>query len=178
MIAVKRWEGLASRGCRARNVTAALGGMKGMAALRMLDQVVQAVSAYLPADVRTIRTQLAARNGLYVWAVPSGIPDGVDYDFWSVSATESGGEIGQRGPWLPWGFGTWIPVPKRLRIRLEAISALETIQEAVQRVTSPWPAADTTVKARVEGNDVVVWFHSPSGQPLPPPVRLSLAQWT
>jgi hypothetical protein len=151
--------------------------MNGTAALRVLDQVLHAVAAFLPADVGTVRTRLGPFGGLYVWAVPSGVPD-VDFGFLRVTTTASGGEIGQGVTWLPWGFGTWIPVLRRLRIRLEAISALETIQEVVQTVVSPWPAAETTVRARVDGDDVLVWFYSPSGQELPPPVRLSLTQWT
>jgi hypothetical protein len=145
-------------------------------ALQVLDQAVEAVAAYLPPGVRTVRTQLAKPGGIYVWAVPSSIPEDVDYDFWGLSYNESGAEIGQRGPWLPWGFGTWVPMPRRLRIRVEAVDALQTIQEAVQRVSSPWPAPDAEVKARIEGDDVVVWFHGPSGHQLPPPILLNFAR--
>jgi hypothetical protein len=141
----------------------------------VLEQIVQAVAGFLPPGVRTVRTQLMEPGGLCVWAVPDAVPDDVDYTFWGVSANASGAEIGQRGPWLPWGCGSWIPAPRRRRIRLEAVDALETVQEAVRRIAPMWPALDAGVKARVEGDEVVVWFHSSSERQLPPPIRLSFA---
>lgn len=142
--------------------------MKGTAGLGLLDQVVQAVAGFLPPGVRTVRTQLTEFGGLCLWAVP----EDVDYDFWDGS----GVEVESRGVWLPWGFGVWVPVPRRVRIRLEAVDALENVQEALRRIVPTWPAADAEVKARVEGDDVVVWFHSPSGGQLPPPIRLSFGR--
>jgi hypothetical protein len=149
--------------------------MKGAAALALLDQVVRAVTGFLPPGVRTVRTQLTAFGGLRLWAVPDTVPEDVDYEFWGVSTDRSGFAVESRGIWLPWGFGIWVPVPRRVRIRLEAVDALETVQDAVRTIVPTWPAADAGVRARVEGDDVVVWFHSSAGGQLPPPIRLSFA---
>jgi hypothetical protein len=74
--------------------------------------------------------------------------------------------------WLPWGFGRWVPLPRRIRIRVEAVAALESIQHAVRMLDERWPASDAKVKARVQGDEVMVWFDSPAADLVPPPVRV------
>jgi hypothetical protein len=145
--------------------------MKGKPALRMLDAIVEAIAANLPASVRKVRTRLAEPGGLFVWAVPSAVPDEIDYEFWGGMSTDTEIGVGQRGIWLPWGYGTWLPLPGRLRKRLDAACALETVQEAVQVVEPSWPAPDATAKARVEGDETTVWFENASGQPVFPLIK-------
>ena len=81
----------------------------------------------------------------------------------------------QRGVASPFGLGTWIPfVPLGLRTRLEVADALESVQTAVPRVVSPWPASDAAVRTKLEGRDVLVWFQDLSGRPIFPASRIAL----
>jgi hypothetical protein len=146
--------------------------MKGVRAQELLDYLIEALHEYLPAGVRAVRTRVGVAGGLQIWAVPSKAPADVDYGFWDIRSEPTSGHVEQRGPWAPWGFGSWAPLPRRLRMRIDAVAALEIIQEAVQRVDPNWPAPDAKVKARPEHDQVLVWFHKPSGGSLPPPVRL------
>jgi hypothetical protein len=148
--------------------------VKGVPAQRLLDHVIGGLDGHLPGNVRTIRTRVGARGGLQVWPVPREAPD--DYGFWETAPREGElGRIEQRGTWLPWGFGSWLPLPRRARIRADAVGALETVREAVRNLDESWPSADATARAKVEGDEVVVWFETAVAASLPPPVRLPRA---
>jgi hypothetical protein len=149
--------------------------MKGVKAQELLDVMIEALHDHLPPGVRTVRTKVGVGGGLQIWPVPSGVPADVDYGFWDVRVEPTSGQVEQRGPWLPWGLGGWAWLPRRLRMRLAAVEALESIQEAVQGIEPTWPALDAKVKARVEQDQIVVWFHSLSGGALPPPLRLTIS---
>jgi hypothetical protein len=58
------------------------------------------------------------------------------------------------------GIGTWIPgLLGRLNTKVNAISALETIQEAVTDATGrPWPGPGYEVRAKVADASVYIWF--------------------
>lgn len=146
--------------------------MKGEKAQEVLDYLIGALHEHLPAGVRTVRTRVGTTGGLQIWPVPSSAPIDADYGFWDVLIEPQGGHVEQRGDWLPWGFGSWAPLPSRLRMRMDAAAALECIQEAVQRLDAEWPTPDAEVRARVDHDQVVVWFHDSSSGSLPPPVRM------
>jgi hypothetical protein len=146
--------------------------MKGVKAQELLEHMIEALHEHLPAGVRTVRTRVGVAGGLQIWPVPSAAPAEVDYGFWDIRSEPESGHVEQRGQWLPWGFGSWVPLPRRLSMRIDAVAALECIQEAVQRVDAAWPTPDATVHARAEYHQIVVWFHDPSGGSLPPPIRL------
>jgi hypothetical protein len=71
------------------------------------------------------------------------------------------------------GIGSWIPLPRAIRQRVEAADALELIREAVNRVAPAWPAPQSAAKARTDGNHVVVWFENTPGHPVFPKIRLT-----
>lgn len=143
---------------------------------RLLDHMIDALAGHLPTNVRTVRTRVGVAGGLQIWPVPSTVAADAQYGFWDdVDLGETGGRIEQRGNWLPWGFGAWVPLPRRVRMRVEAIAALESVQEAVRMLDERWPAPDAEVKARVQGDEVVVWFYSPAADSVPPPVRVPRA---
>ena len=60
-------------------------------------------------------------------------------------------------------------------MRLDAVAALESIQEAIRSLDDSWPAPDADVRARLQDADVVVWFHSPAGNRVPAPITLPRA---
>ncbi len=61
---------------------------------------------------------------------------------------------------LLFGIGSWIPgLPDRLNTKLNAISALETIQYAVADATGkPWPGPDYRARSTVAAASVSIWF--------------------
>ncbi|GAA2713804.1 hypothetical protein [Actinoplanes palleronii] len=151
--------------------------MKGIAGRRLLDRLIEALAGHLPAGVRSVDTRVGTGGGLQIWAVPSTAAPGEEYGFWDVSGGDGDVilSIGQRGVWLPWGLGSWVPMPRRTRVRGAAVAALEAIHEAVREVDERWPAPDAQVAARVEGDDVLVWFESRAAERVPPLVRLPLS---
>jgi hypothetical protein len=149
--------------------------MKGVKAQELLDYMIEALHEHLPAGVRAVRTRVGVAGGLQLWPVPSTAPVDVDYGFWDIRAEPEARYVEQRGHWLPWGFGSWVPLPRRLRMKIDAVAALECIQAAVQRVDATWPTPNAKVKARAEHDQIVVWFDHPSGGSMPPPVRLPTA---
>jgi hypothetical protein len=149
--------------------------VRGIAGCRLLDRLIEALDGHLPVGVRCVRTGVGVRGGLQIWAVPSAVAPDEEYGFWNTGGGNDFPRVEQRGVWLPWGFGSWLPMPRRIRARGEAAAALEGIHEAVRRLDERWPALDAQVIARVEGDDVVVWFESPAAEQVPPRVRLPLS---
>jgi hypothetical protein len=147
--------------------------MKGQPGLEVLQALIEGVQPYLPAGVATVRVRLTGTDGFQVWAVPSDLPEGVEYDFIEVRLTEGGGSLQNRGPESPFGLHTFLPVFGAARTRNEIADALGLIQEAVQRISGPWPEQNAVTKARSEGNDVLVWFQNRAGDRLLPDIRIT-----
>jgi hypothetical protein len=152
------------------------GQMKGRSGLAVLQALISGVQTYLPADVSTVRVRLTGTEGFQLWAVPSDLPDGVEYDFVEVRITPHGGHLETRGPEAPFGFGTFLPVFGATRMRMEVTDALSLIQEAVQRLSGPWPEPNAVPKARSDGDDVLVWFEDSDGDRLLPDIRITPPQ--
>jgi hypothetical protein len=147
--------------------------MKGRSGLAVLQALISGVRTYLPADVSTVRVRLTGTGGFQLWAVPSALPDDAEYDFVEVRLTPSGGSLQTRGPEAPFGFGTWLPVFGATRIRMEVTDALSLIQDAVQRLSGPWPGPNAVPIGRSDGNDVLVWFEDSAGDRLLPDIRIT-----
>jgi hypothetical protein len=145
--------------------------VKGIAGKRLLDYLIGALADDLPPGVQTVRTRVGAADGLQIWAVPAAVAADAEYGFWRTGG-DALFDVESRGDWLPMGFGSWLPLPRRIRVRVEAAAALEAIQEAVHRLDESWPASDAQVRARMRGGDVVVWFHSPAAGRVPAPLKL------
>jgi hypothetical protein len=148
--------------------------MKGKAGLDVLQALIDGVRPYLPAGVGTVRARLTWTSGFQVWAVPSDVPEVADYDFTEVRITDGGGSLQSRGPEAPLGLGTFLPVFGTQRTRLEVADALRLIQEAVQRIAGPWPEENACTEARSDGDDVLAWFQSETGERLLPEIRITL----
>jgi hypothetical protein len=149
------------------------GGMRGRTGLAVLQALIRGVQSYLPADVSTVRVRLTGTQGFQLWAVPADLPEGVEYDFVEVRITPSGGHLETRGPLAPFGFGTFLPVFGATRTRMEVADALSLIQEAVERLSGPWPELNAVPKARSDGDDVLVWFEDSGGDHLTPDIRIT-----
>lgn len=69
------------------------------------------------------------------------------------------------GEFSPAGYGAWIPfLPRRLANKLAMIDILESIQGTISGgSTGPWPGEGFTVKADEDGDQIRLWFESPSG---------------
>jgi hypothetical protein len=148
--------------------------MKGQPALAFLETLVAAVTPHLPPEVRRVRVRLLRGRLLQVWAVPADAPEAdLEYDFVERRTDVSGGSLSTRGPEAPAGIGSWIPLPRAIRQRVEAVDALGLIREAVNRVAPAWPAPHSEVKARTDGGQVVVWFEVVPGHPVVPEIRLT-----
>jgi len=91
--------------------------VKGIAGKRLLDHLIAALAGDLPSGVRTVRTRVGAAGGLQVWPVPSTVATDAEYGFWDIGDDSGPGTAGakSRGIWLPWGFGSWLPLPRRIR---------------------------------------------------------------
>jgi hypothetical protein len=152
--------------------------MKGKVGLDLLHALIDGIRPYLPAGVHTVRARQTRTGGFQVWAVPSDVPDGVDYEFTQVRITDSGGSVETRGPEAPLGLGTFLPVFGPARTRLEVCDGLELIRDAVQRVSGPWPEENALVKARSEGSDIVVWLQNEAGDRLLPEIRVTPSRST
>jgi hypothetical protein len=148
--------------------------MKGKPGLDVLQALIDGLRPYLPAGVRTVRARLTWTHGFQLWAVPSDLPGGADYDFMEVRITDGGGSLQSRGPEAPLGLGTFLPVFGVARTRLAVVDALRLIQEAVQRIAGPWPEENAIPDARSDGDDVLAWFQSETGDRLLPEIRITL----
>lgn len=69
------------------------------------------------------------------------------------------------GEFSPAGYGAWIPfLPRTLATKLAMIDILESIQDTISGGSDgPWPGEGFTVKAGEDGNQIHLWFESPSG---------------
>lgn len=129
--------------------------LRGTAAQQAVRAVLDAVGPMLPADLdmEIVGTPRA-------WRLRSQHAAGEHWGIWDVSRSESGGLSVDSGGVVLFGIGSLIPgLPGRLDAKLNAISALEMIQEAVADATgAPWPGPGYEVRSRITGAEVILWF--------------------
>jgi hypothetical protein len=168
-----QWSSVSPELCTATLRHFDTGPMKGKPGLAVLLTLIDGVRQYLPPGVRTMRVRLTEMKGFQVWAVPSDLPEGTEYDFTEVRLTGGGGSLQSRGPEAPLGLGTFLPVFGAARLRIEVTDALSLIQDAVQWIAGPWPEGNAHATARSDGEDVLVWFQNEAGDHLIPDIRIT-----
>ena len=132
-----------------------MAGLRGVAAQRAVRAVLEAVGPLLPPGL-----ELEIVGSPRAWRLGVRRPAGERRGVWDITRKQSGDLHIEASNVVLFGIGSWIPdLPDRLNTKLNASSALETVQEAVSEATgAPWPGPDYDVHSSVGDSSVRIWF--------------------